>query len=59
MILIECQEERQKRDKMRIQLIRKKLKSLISKGTALEEAIKTVERQLLVKINKNKFQVNE
>ena len=59
MILIECQEERQKRDKMRIQLIRKKLKSVISKGTALEEAIKTVERQLLVKINTNKFQVNE
>lgn len=59
MILIECPEERQKRDKMRIQLIRKKLKSLISKGTLLEEAIMIVERQLLLKMSKNKFQVNE
>jgi hypothetical protein len=55
MILIECAEERQKRDKMRIQLIRKKLKSLISKGTSLEEAIMTVEKQLILKMNKNKF----
>ena len=55
MILIECREEHQKRDKMRIQLIRKKLKSLISKGTQLGEAIMTVERQLLLKMNKNKF----
>lgn len=59
MILIEHPEERQKRDKMRIQLIRKKLKSLISKGTSLVEAIMTVERQLLLKMNKNKFQGNQ
>jgi hypothetical protein len=59
MILIECAEERQKRDKMRIQLIRKKLKSLISKGTSLEEAIMTVEKQLILKMNKNKFLTNE
>lgn len=59
MILTECPEEHQKRDKMRIQLIRKKLKSLISKGSALEDAIMTVEKQLLLKMNKNKFLANE
>ena len=59
MILTECPEERQKRDKMRIQLIRKKLKSLISKGSALADAIMTVEKQLLLKMNKNKFLANE